>query len=53
MFDAGVTSNAIDASHLPDDKNLLASLELAKYVPGWAGLETEVVWLPYHILPGI
>jgi fructose-bisphosphate aldolase class II len=42
MLDAGVTSIAIDASHLPDDKNLLASLELAKYVPAWAGLETEV-----------
>ncbi len=41
MFDAGTTSIAIDASHLPDDRNLLASLELAKYVPAWAGLETE------------
>ena len=41
MFDAGTTSIAIDASHLPDDKNLLASIELNKYVPGWAGLETE------------
>ncbi len=42
MFDAGVTSIAIDASHLPDEQNLLASIELAQYVPGWAGLETEV-----------
>ena len=42
MFDAGITSIAIDASHLPDDQNLLASIELAQYVPGWAGLETEV-----------
>lgn len=42
MFDAGVTSIAIDASHLPDDQNLLASIELAQYVPHWAGLETEV-----------
>jgi fructose-bisphosphate aldolase, class II len=41
MFDAGTTSIAIDASHLPDDKNLLASVELNKYVPAWAGLETE------------
>ena len=41
MFDAGITSIAIDASHLPDDLNLLASIELNKYVPGWAGLETE------------
>ena len=42
MFDAGVTSIAVDASHLPDEQNLLASIELAKYVPSWAGLETEV-----------
>ena len=27
MFDAGLTSIAIDASHLPDDQNLLANLE--------------------------
>jgi len=42
IFDAGVTSIAIDASHLPDDKNLLANLELNPYFPKWAGLETEV-----------
>ena len=42
MFDAGITSIAIDASHLPDDKNLLASIALNQYVPAWAGLETEV-----------
>lgn len=42
MFDAGITSIAIDASHLPDDQNLLASIALADYVPTWAGLETEV-----------
>lgn len=42
MFDAGITSIAIDASHLPDDKNLLASLKLNPFVPSWAGLETEV-----------
>ncbi len=42
LFDAGITSIAIDASHMPDDDNLLASLELAKYVPSWAGFETEV-----------
>jgi len=42
MFDAGITSIAIDASHMPDDENLLASLEVAPFVPGWAGLETEV-----------
>jgi fructose-bisphosphate aldolase class II len=42
MFDAGITSIAIDASHLPDDENLLASLALCPCVPGWASLETEV-----------
>ena len=42
LFDAGVTSIAIDASHLPDDENLLANLALAPYVPVWAGHETEV-----------
>lgn len=42
MFDAGITSIAIDASHMPDDDNLLANLELYEYVPGWAALETEV-----------
>ncbi len=42
MFDAGITSIAIDASHMPDDKNLLANLELYQFVPGWAALETEV-----------
>ncbi len=42
LFEAGLTSIAIDASHLPDDENLLANLTLAPYVPAWAGLETEV-----------
>jgi fructose-bisphosphate aldolase, class II len=42
MFDAGITSIAIDASHMTDDKNLLASIALAPLVPTWAGLETEV-----------
>ncbi len=42
LFDAGITSIAIDASHMPDDDNLLSSLELAKQVPSWAGYETEV-----------
>ena len=42
MFAAGITSIAIDASHLPDEQNLLASITLAEYVPDWAGLETEV-----------
>lgn len=42
LFDAGITSIAIDASHLPDDKNLLTNIELNPFVPNWAGLETEV-----------
>ena len=42
MFDAGMTSIAIDASHLPDDENLLSSIALSPYVPTWAGFETEV-----------
>jgi fructose-bisphosphate aldolase class II len=42
MFDAGITSIAIDASHLPDDLNLLANIELYPYVPKWSGYETEV-----------
>ena len=42
MFDAGITSVAIDASHLPDEENLLANLTLSPYLPGWAGYETEV-----------
>lgn len=42
IFEAGLTSIAIDASHLPDDENLLANLELNPFVPKWAGLETEV-----------
>ena len=42
LFEAGITSIAIDASHLPDDQNLLASIALNRCVPDWAGLETEV-----------
>jgi len=42
MFEAGITSIAIDASHLPDDKNLLANLAINPCIPKWAGLETEV-----------
>lgn len=42
MFDAGITSIAIDASHMPDDENLLANIALNPYIPTWAGLETEV-----------
>ena len=42
LFDAGITSIAIDASHMPDEQNLLANIALSPYVPEWAGLETEV-----------
>ncbi len=42
LFESGITSIAIDASHLPDDENLLTSIALHKYVPAWAGYETEV-----------
>jgi fructose-bisphosphate aldolase, class II len=42
LFDAGITSIAIDASHMPDDDNLLASIALSNLVPPWAGYETEV-----------
>ena len=42
IFDAGITSIAIDASHLPDAQNLLANIALNSSIPQWAGLETEV-----------
>jgi fructose-bisphosphate aldolase class II len=42
MFDAGITSIAIDASHQPDDQNLLANLAINPFIPKWASLETEV-----------
>jgi fructose-bisphosphate aldolase class II len=42
IFEAGITSIAIDASHLPDIDNLNANLALNSCVPKWAGLETEV-----------
>lgn len=42
LFDAGITSIAIDASHQPDDQNLLTSIAMNRFVPAWAGLETEV-----------
>lgn len=42
MFDAGITSIAVDASHMPDDRNLLANIEINSAIPAWAGLETEV-----------
>lgn len=42
IFEAGITSIAIDASHMPDDKNLLANLSLNPCIPDWAGIETEI-----------
>ncbi len=42
MFDAGITSVAIDASHMSEEENLLANIELSAYIPSWAGYETEV-----------
>jgi fructose-bisphosphate aldolase, class II len=42
LFEAGLTSIAIDASHLPDDKNLLANIAITPFIPKWAGYETEV-----------
>ncbi len=42
LFEAGITSIAIDASHLPDDQNLSANLELKPFIPDWSGLETEI-----------
>jgi fructose-bisphosphate aldolase class II len=42
MFEAGITSIAVDASHQPDDQNLLANLAVNPFIPAWAGLETEV-----------
>ena len=42
LFDAGITSIAIDASHMPEEDNLLANISLNPFIPEWAGLETEV-----------
>jgi fructose/tagatose bisphosphate aldolase len=42
LFDAGITSIAIDASHLPDADNLKTNIDLAPLIPTWAGYETEV-----------
>ncbi len=42
MFEAGITSIAVDASHLPDDQNLITNIELAPFIPDWSGLETEI-----------
>ena len=42
LFEAGITSIAVDASHLPDAQNLMANIQLNSYIPKWAGYETEV-----------
>jgi fructose/tagatose bisphosphate aldolase len=42
LFEHGITSIAIDASHLPDDDNLATNIELGPLIPTWAGYETEV-----------
>ncbi|MGL1861328.1 MAG: class II fructose-bisphosphate aldolase [Pseudodesulfovibrio sp.] len=42
LFDAGITSIALDASHMTDDLNLLANLEVGSTIPSWAGYETEI-----------
>lgn len=42
LFDTGVTSIAIDASHMTDDLNLLANIEVSSSIPSWAGYETEI-----------
>lgn len=42
MIEAGITSIAIDASHMPDHKNLLANIELSGLIPEWMGYETEI-----------
>jgi len=42
VFDAGVTSIAIDASHMTDDLNLLANIAVSPTIPAWAGYETEI-----------
>jgi len=42
LFEAGITSIAIDASHMADDQNLLTNIALNAFIPKWASLETEV-----------
>jgi fructose-bisphosphate aldolase class II len=42
LFEAGMTSIAVDASHMPDELNLLTNLALNPLIPEWAGRETEV-----------
>ena len=42
MFDFGITSVAIDASHMSEADNLMANIALSSFIPPWAGYETEV-----------
>ncbi|WP_285907736.1 class II fructose-bisphosphate aldolase [Pseudodesulfovibrio pelocollis] len=42
LFDTGITSIAIDASHMTDDLNLLANIAVSSTIPSWAGYETEI-----------
>ena len=42
MFDAGITSIAIDASHLPTTRTSWPTSTVNPYIPAWAGLETEI-----------
>lgn len=42
MIESGITSIAIDASHLPPDQNALYNIELGKLIPSWVSMETEV-----------
>ncbi|MBW2453512.1 MAG: class II fructose-bisphosphate aldolase [Deltaproteobacteria bacterium] len=42
MVEAGMTSVAIDASHLPPHTNVMANIELCKLLPDYISIETEV-----------
>lgn len=42
MIDAGITSIAIDASHLSPHENVFANIKLASLLPDWLSIETEV-----------
>ena len=42
LFDAGITSIAIDGSHMTDDKNLIANIKIKDVIPSWVGYETEI-----------
>ncbi|MDD2716119.1 MAG: class II fructose-bisphosphate aldolase [Candidatus Wallbacteria bacterium] len=42
LIEAGTTSFAIDASHMPHNQNVLYNIELGKIIPTWMSMETEV-----------